>query len=465
MNPTENQPSDNFESLRARLHRAIPGGAHTYSRGDDQFPAIAPPLFVRGKGAYAWDSAGNRFLDYGMALRAVTLGYADARVNSAAAAEMEKGVNLTRATLTELEAAETLIDLIPSVEMVKFSKNGSNVTTAAIKIARAFTGRRYVCVPRQQPFFSFDDWFIGTTALKRGIPADQTAATLVFDYNDIGSLQALFDAHPGEIAAVMLEPATTLTPCPPDCSRKNGWPETGTCTSCDCSAQNFLQQVQSLCRADGALFVLDEMITGFRWHLQGAQTFFGVMPDLCTFGKGMANGFSVSALCGKREYMRLAGIEHTDRERCFVLSLTHGAESTGLAACIASIEAYQKRDIIGIMHRLGTRLREGIRQVTARLGLSDHFQVLGRPQLLLYATLNEKKQRSQPFRTLFLQELLKRGILAPNFVVGAAHSNEDIDQTIEAVGDALVIYRRALDEGVEKFLVGRPVQPVFRKFN
>ena len=144
------------DTLRTRLHRAIPGGAHTYSRGDDQFPAIAPPALARGKGAYVWDAEGNRYLDYGMALRSVTLGYADDRVNAAAFEEMEKGVGLTRPSLTELEAAETLIELVPSVEMVKFAKNGSNVTTAAVKIARAFTGRRYVCVPRQQPFFSFD---------------------------------------------------------------------------------------------------------------------------------------------------------------------------------------------------------------------------------------------------------------------------------------------------------------------
>ena len=232
MTPT---PNPEFESLRARLHRAIPGGAHTYSRGDDQFPSIAPPLLVRGKGAYVWDSAGNRFLDYGMALRAVTVGYADPRINAAAAAQMDNGVNLTRATMTELTAAEALIDLVPSIDMVKFAKNGSNVTTAAVKIARAFTGRRYVCVPRQQPFFSFDDWFIGTTALKRGVPTDHVSNTLVFDYNDIGSLKAHFDAHPGEIAAVMLEPATVLTPCPPDCTRQQNWPQSGTCASCDCS--------------------------------------------------------------------------------------------------------------------------------------------------------------------------------------------------------------------------------------
>ena len=465
MNPTEKLPNDGFASLRARLHRAIPGGAHTYSRGDDQFPAIAPPLFVRGKGAYAWDSAGNRFLDYGMALRAVTLGYADARVNAAAAAEMEKGVNLTRATLTELEAAETLIDLIPSVEMVKFGKNGSNVTTAAIKIARAFTGRRFVCVPRQQPFFSFDDWFIGTTALKRGIPADLTSATLIFDYNDITSLQALFDAHPGEIAAVMLEPATTLTPCPPACSRKNDWPETGTCASCDCTAQNFLQQVQSLCRADGALFVLDEMITGFRWHLQGAQTFFGVQPDLSTFGKGMANGFSVAAIGGRRDVMEVGAIDRPGMERTFLLSTTHGAEMTGLGAFIETVRIYRDEDVTGHLWHYGAQLRDGLSAVAARHGLVQHFQTDGPAISLNYLTRDRDGALSLPMRTLFAQELMKRGVMMPWIAISQSHGPVELAMTLEAVDGALGVYAQALDGGVEKFLQGAAIRPVFRTHN
>jgi len=194
---TDSRPSSNslsdFELTRERLHRVIPGGAHTYSRGDDQFPSIAPPILSHGKGAYVWDTQGNRYLDYGMALRAVTLGYADPRVNAAAVVQIEKGVNLTRASEIELAAAELICDLIPCAEMVKFAKNGSNVTTAAVKIARAYTGRSLVCVPRQHPFFSFDDWFIGVTAVKRGVLSEQAATTLLFDYNDLDSLKALFD--------------------------------------------------------------------------------------------------------------------------------------------------------------------------------------------------------------------------------------------------------------------------------
>ena len=456
---------DDFESLRARLHRAIPGGAHTYSRGDDQFPAIAPPLFVRGKGAYAWDSNDNCFLDYGMALRAVTLGYADPRVNAAAAAEMDNGVNLTRATLTELHAAEALIDLVPSIEMVKFGKNGSNVTTAAIKIARAYTGRRYVCVPRQQPFFSFDDWFIGTTALKRGIPADQTSATLVFDYNDFSSLKALFDAHPGDIAAVMLEPATTLTPCPPACTRQQGWPDTGLCASCSCNPQNFLQQVQTLCRADGALFVLDEMITGFRWHLQGAQAFFGVQPDITTFGKGKANGFSVAAVGGRREVMEVGSIVRPGMERTFLLSTTHGAEMTGLGAFIATTRIYRDEDVVGHLWHYGAALRDGMAAVAAKHNLSAHFQTDGPAISLNYQTRDAEGKPSLPLRTLLAQELLKRGVMMPWIAISQSHGPTELRLTLDALDGALGVYAQALDGGVERFLQGPAIRPVFRTHN
>ena len=460
-----NSIDDDFESLRARLHRAIPGGAHTYSRGDDQFPALAPPLFVRGKGAYAWDSRDNRYLDYGMALRAVTLGYGDPRVNAAAAKEMDRGVNLTRASLTELEAAETLIDLIPSVEMVKFGKNGSNVTTAAVKIARAYTGKRYVCIPRQQPFFSFDDWFIGTTALKRGIPSDQASTTLVFDYNDIESLRTLFHAHPGEIAAVMLEPATTLIPCPSVCARKDDWPGATGCAACDCNPQNFLQQVQSLCRAEGALFVLDEMITGFRWHLQGAQTFFGVQPDITTFGKGMANGFSVAAVGGRREVMEVGAIDRPGMERTFLLSTTHGAEMTGLGAFMATVGIYKEEDVTGHLWRYGKQLCSGMRDVADRHGLAGHFQLDGPAISLNYLTRDAAGNVSLPYRTLFAQELLKRGVMMPWIAISQSHGAGELQLTLDALDGALAVYAQALDGGIENFLQGPAIRPVFRTHN
>ncbi len=456
--------NNDFEALRTRLHRAIPGGAHTYSRGDDQFPAIAPPLLVKGKGAYVWDSADKRYLDYGMALRAVTLGYADPRVNAAAAAEMGKGVNLTRASLTELHAAEALIDLIPSVDMVKFAKNGSNVTTAALKIARAYTGRRYVCVPRQQPFFSFDDWFIGTTPLKRGIPGDQTASTLVFDYGDIATLNALFEAYPGEIAAVMLEPATTMTPCPVDCPAATQWPSLS-CAACPRNKENFLQQVQSLCRSDGALFILDEMITGFRWHLSGAQTFFGVQPDLTTFGKGMANGFSVAAVGGRREVMEVGSIDRAGMERTFLLSTTHGAEMTGLGAFLETVRIYRDEDVISHLWNYGKSLRDGFASVANRHGLSALVHTDGPAISLNYLTRDREGRASLPLRTLLAQELLKRGVMMPWIAISQAHGPTELAQTLDALDGALSVYSQALDGGVENFLQGPAIRPVFRTHN
>lgn len=460
-----NNTDSDFHLLRNRLHQAIPGGAHTYSRGDDQFPQNSPPLLVRGKGAYAWDSAGKKYLDYGMALRAVTIGYADERVNAAALAEMDKGVNLTRASMTELLAAEALIDLMPSVEMVKFAKNGSNVTTAAIKIARAYTGRRYICVPRQQPFFSFDDWFIGTTALKRGIPSEQVATTLIFDFNDIQSLKQLFDSHPGEIAAVMLEPATSLTPCDSGCICRNSWSEKVICASCDNNKQNFLQQVQSLCRKDGALFILDEMITGFRWHIQGAQTFFGVQPDITTFGKGMANGFSVAALGGRREVMEVGAINQPGMERTFLLSTTHGAEMTGLGAFMATAQIYQNEDVVGHLWKYGTSLRDGMNQVALKHGLQKYFQIDGPPISLNYLTRDALGQLSLPMRTLLSQELFKRGIMMPWIAISQSHGPNELNLTFEALDGALEIYAQALNDGVEKFLQGPVIRPVFRSHN
>ncbi len=449
---------------RARLHNAIPGGAHTYSRGDDQFPQNAPPILSRGKGAYVWDANGRQFLDYGMALRAVTLGYGDERVNAAAAAAMDDGVNLTRATLTELRAAETLIDLIPSVDMVKFAKNGSNVTTAAVKIARAYTGRRFVCVPRQQPFFSFDDWFIGTTSLRRGIPSEHATCTLVFDYGDVSSLKALFEAYPGEIAAVMLEPATTMLPCNRSCHPLNQWPQ-ASCASCPDNSGNFLHQVQEVCRQEGALFILDEMITGFRWHIAGAQTFFGVTPDLCTFGKGMANGHSVAAVAGRRDVMQVGSIDQLGKERTFLLSTTHGAEMPGLAAFMETVRIYQTETVTDHLWTYGKRLKKGLREVATRHGLAEHFVMEGPAISLNYLTLDRDKKPNLALRTLYAQEMIRNGVLMPWVAVSQSHGDAELALTLDAADKALAVLERALDSRVEDFLLGPAIKPVFRPYN
>ena len=445
-----------------RLVRAIPGGAHTYSRGHDQFPSNAPQILERGQGAYVWDPSGNCYLDYGMGLRSVTLGYGFPSVVDAAYQELIKGNNLPRATTTELEAAEKIIDLIPGAEMVKFAKNGSNVTTAATKIARSYTGRNYVCVPRQHPFFSFDDWFIGSTCVSKGVPPQHTSGTLLFDYNNIQSLQELFIKYPGQIAAVMLEPATTLIPC----KRKNAHELSYIDKPCKTKKnRGFLHDVQKICRAEGALFILDEMITGFRWHLQGAQTYFGVDPDLSTFGKGMANGFSLAALVGRRDIMDVGSISEEGAERTFLLSSTHGGEMSSLRAFIETVNIYKEQDVCRHHWKYGEELRKGFNQIIKEYGVEDHFRLIGPSVSMNYETRDSSRQVCLGFRTLFAQEMARQGVLMSWIAVSLSHKEVELQKTFDAARHALKVYCRALNDGLEKYLEGPVIKPVFRKYN
>jgi glutamate-1-semialdehyde 2,1-aminomutase len=452
-------------NYQERLNHVIPGGAHTYSRGFDQFPMNAPQILERGLGAYVWDPDGNKYLDYGMALRAVTLGYAEPRVNAAAIRAIEQGNNLTRASMIELNAAELITGLIPGAEMVKFTKNGSNATTAAAKIARAFTGRRYICIPSQQPFFSFDDWFIATTPLQRGIPKLDSSPTLVFEYNDLSSLKRLFELYPNEIAAVMLEPATTMLPCPISSCHDRFLTADTPCLGCSNREANFLHQVQQICRAEGALFILDEMITGFRWKLEGAQSYFGVQPDLSTFGKGMANGFSVAAVTGRREIMEVGAINIHGTERTFLLSTTHGGEMCGLGAFIETVAIYKEKDVCRHLWDYGARLRTGIEAIAQECGVEEFFNMYGPSICLGFLTKDATGVSSAKYRTLFLQEMIKGGVMMPWIAVSLSHGETELDMTLNAARNALKTYAAAISEGVDKYLVGPEVKPVFRKYN
>ncbi len=429
------------KALQQKSHALIPGGAHTYAKGDDQYPENAPGFIVRGKGCHVWDVDGNEFIEYGMGLRAVTLGHAYDPVDEAAYRQLRQGINFTRPALIELEAAEKLVSLIPSAEMVKFTKNGSDATTAAIKLARAYTGRDMVGICVDHPFFSVDDWFIGQTAMNAGIPTAVQQLTVTFQYNNLESVRALFARYPGQIACLIMEP------------EKNDPP-----------ADNFLHETRRLCHENGALFILDEIITGFRHHLRGAQTLYNVEPDLSTFGKAMANGYSVSALVGRREFMERGGLL-TDKERVFLLSTTYGAETHSLAAALATIHIYESEPVIAYLHQQGERLARGINAVVDELGLHGYFGLLGKPCNLVYYTRDAEKQPSQAYRALFMQETIKRGLILPSLIISYSHTDADVDHTINAIGEALQVYRRALEDGVEKYLYGRPVKPVFRKFN
>lgn len=443
-----------------KLHSLIPGGAHTYSRGDDQFPSNTPSIFVRGEGAYIYDFEGEAYLDYGMGLRSVNIGYANREIADAAYNEILKGNNLTRASITELNAAELFVDLIPSVEMVKFAKHGSTVTTAAIKLARAYTGRKFIAVPLEQPFFSFDDWFIGSTVIKLGTLDEVSNYTLKFSYNNIESLKKLFLEYPNQIAAVMLEPATTQSPCSNSCFH-----EENTCKGCTNIDNNFLHQVRALTILNGTLMILDEMITGFRWSLNGAQTKYNVIPDLCTFGKAMANGFAVAALGGKREVMKLGGIEEIGAERIFLTSTTHGAEMSALGAFIKTIEIIKRDNVIEHYWNYGKELMQGMNQIAKDLGIIEKFYVEGHPCSPSYITKDNTGLVSMSFRTLFAQEMVKSRILMPYIALSFSHKEKELELTLKAVLKALIVYKNALDNGIDNYLESEIIKPVFRQFN
>ncbi len=424
------------DAARARLHDAVPGGAHTYARGDDQYPEDMAPILVRGNGCHVTDRDGNDYVEYGMGLRSVTLGHGYRPVVEAVAAAIADGVNFSRPTELELLAAEDFLALVPGADMVKFAKNGSDVTTAAVRLARAVTGRVTVAAC-EQPFFSVDDWFIGTTEMNGGIPDPPTVR---FPYNDLPALEAILAR--GDIACVLLEAATALHE-----------PEPG-----------YLEGVRALCDRHGALLVFDEIITGFRWSAGGAQQVYGVIPDLSCWGKAMGNGFPLAALAGRREYMELGGLR-TDRPRVFLLSTTHGPETGSLAAFRAVVHAYATTDPIARMERAGRRLRAGFEEITAELGIADRLLVAGRPSCLIFRTLDTDGAPSQEFRTLFLRELLARGVLGQSFVTSAAHTDADIDHTVAACRAAAETYRRALEHGgATPFLGGRPVAPALRRY-
>jgi glutamate-1-semialdehyde 2,1-aminomutase len=429
-------------SVRAneRLRAVIPGGTHTHAKGVDQYPEGMAPVIARGKGAHVWDVDGNRYVEYGSGLRSVSLGHAHPKVNAAAAAAMELGTNFARPSLIEAEAAEKLLSILPRADMVKFAKNGSDATTGAVRLARAVTGRDFVAICRDHPFFSVDDWFVGVSPMPAGIPKSTRSLTLTFGYGDLEGTRELFETYADQIACIVLEAATVTEP-----------------------PAGYFEGLRRLCDEHGVLLVLDEMITGFRWSIGGAQQIYAIEPDLCAFGKALGNGFAVSALAGKREYMKRGGMDHAD-ERVFLLSTTHGAETHALAAAMAVIDVYREEDAIGVLHARGELLRERTRAAIAAAGVSDQMQVLGRASNLIFTTLDADGERSQPFRTLFLQEMVRRGVIAPSFVVSAALTEADVEHTAAAVHESCLVYRRALNDGVDRYLEGRPVQPALRPY-
>lgn len=429
------------DEYRAKIHTLIPGGAHTYSKGDDQFPILSPAAITHGKGVYVWDLDGNKYLDCSMGLTSVSLGHAYEPVLEAVRTEILKGVNFQRPASIEMEMAEKFLSLIPCHQMIKFAKNGSTATTAAMKLARAFTGRELVAFPGDHPFYSYDDWFIGKTACDKGVPEQYKNYTVTYNSMDLNSLEEMFLKHPGKIACVISEPEKTHN-----------------------QPTDYLQKLIDICHKHGALYVMDEMITGFKTDFPGSIKKFNVEPDLATWGKGIANGFSFCALTGKKEIMELGGINRPGAEKVFLISTTHGGETHAMAACIATINEFQKNNVIAHNHAMGDLLIKSSREAIAKKGLSHLISTSDTNWLVAYSFKNRDGVVDNGFRTLMLQEMIKRGVLFQGVLVPCySHQKIDIEFFVGAFNESLDVYTNALESGYEKFLVGEPTKPVFRK--
>lgn len=429
------------QKFSSRIHDFIPGGAHTYSKGDDQFPINAPSAIEYGKGAHVWDLDGNEFIDCSMGLTSVCIGHGYEPVAQAVCEAAFKGTNFQRPASIELKAAEIFLETVQSGDMVKFAKNGSTVVTAAVKLARAYTRRNKVAIAKEHNFFSFDDWFISTTPCDAGIPREVRSMTALFSYNNLESVELLLKNEGKDIACLIMEPVKFDPP-----------------------KDNFLHKVADLCREHGVLLILDEMVSGFKWSMTGAHNYFGVQADMSTWGKGIANGFSACALTGRAEIMELGGIRVDGDDKLFLISSTHGAESTGLAAMLATIDAFKTHDMIESNWARGSALKLRLEQIIKNHKLESFLKIMGYPCLFVVSCLNAHGEADDFYRTLMMQEMIARGVLYQGmFYPTWSHQQPEIDHIAMAFDESCMVYKRAIEIGTtDSLLIGRPAKPVFR---
>ena len=377
-----------------------------------------------------------------MGLTSVSIGHGYEPVAQAVCEAAFRGTNFQRPAAIELEAAKVFLETVQSGDMVKFAKNGSTVTTAAIKLARAYTGRNRVAIAQEHPFFSYDDWFIATTPCDKGIPSKVREMSATFSYNNFESVEALFAANDHDIACLIMEPVKFDPP-----------------------KDNYLNKVAALCKERGVLLILDEMITGFKWGMTGAQNYYGVKPDMSTWGKGIANGFSACALTGHAEIMELGGIRREGDDKLFLISTTHGAETTGLAAMIATIKAFKQNNMIESNWARGEALKQRLQQIVHKHGLESALQLIGYPCLFVLVCRNHQGAADDAYRTLMMQEMIARGVLFQGmFYPTWSHQQPEMDILAMAFDQSCGIYRKAIDaETADGLLIGRPAKAVFRK--
>lgn len=394
----------------ARSERLIPLGAQTFSKSRKTFPPGIAPLYAdRAQGCRIWDVDGNVYVDLMSGLAAINLGYADSEITESVARQLSDGVTISLSHPLEAEVAQLLIDLIPSAEMVRFGKNGSDATTAAIRIARGFTGRDHVIVCG---YHGWQDWFIGAMPTRSlGVPTAFSDLVHPVPYNDLAALEGELRKNP--TAAVMIEPMTTT------------WPAAG-----------YLEGVRALTHTYNAILVFDEMVTGFRFAKGGAQEFFGVTPDLSAFGKGIANGFPLSAIVGRRDLMEVL-------ETAFI-SGTFGGELLSLTAARVVLNRIASTDVIAQLAVIGASLRDRVQGVIDRNELSDVITLAGHPAWI-FVLWNSETPRVEDLKILFMQEMSRSGVLMiATHNVTAAHDQAAIDIIVEAYEHTLQIIREAI---------------------
>ena len=411
--------------------RVIPLGSQTFSKSKTQLPLGVSPYFVeRAQGSHFWDVDGNEYIDFANALACVTLGYCDPDVDAAVQEQMSYGVTFSLPHRLEMEVAEQLIELIPSAEMVRFAKNGSDATSGAIRVARAFTGNDHIAVCG---YHGWQDWYIGSTTRNLGVPESVRSLTHHFDYNDLSSLERLLEKNRGGFAAVIMEPMNVDFPQP-----------------------GFLEGVRDLTHRHGALLIYDETITGFRLHNRGAQTLFGVTPDLSTFGKGIANGHPLSVVVGRTKYMKVM-------EDIF-FSGTFGGETLSLSAANAVLHKILNEPVIATLAERGKKVKDSVNRIINDLDMQAYLNVSGHPSWSFLNFKNIEGATSWEIKTLYLQEMFFRGIyILGTHTMSYSHTNEDIDVLLEAYSEVLELIKEAVLNGeVKKRLLCETLVPLFR---
>lgn len=421
----------NSEQLLERALRTIPLGSQTFSKSKTQYPLGVSPLFIeRGVGSKVWDVDGNEYIDFINSLAAITLGYKDPDVDAAVATQLKDGVIFSLPHPIEMAVAEKIVELVPCAEMVRFGKNGSDATAGAIRVARAFTGRDHVAVCG---YHGWQDWYIGSTARNRGVPVATRSLTHTWNYNDIESLEKLFQSLPHGIAAVILEPMNLVEPIP-----------------------GFLQGVKDLAHKHGALLIFDETVTGFRYAIGGAQQLFGVTPDLATFGKGLANGYPVSAVAGRSDVMRLM-------EEVF-FSFTFGGETLSLAAALATMQKLEREPVIETIYRQGKTIIKELQAIILESDAGDFLGMAGNPTWSFFTIKDSGSYSMWQIKTLFLQEMFARGILTiGTHNMSYSHSDDDLRQLVQAYAQVVPMLTDAVRSGtLEAALRCEPLEPLFK---